>query len=83
MKEILAFLAMFHCHVTEAQIVYVPGLQQRGFTHHGKAYVYSKEDSAVMVHELYHLCQKPAMNFDEWQANEDEAHRIEMKWRSR
>ena len=74
---------MFHCHPNLDDLVYVPGLPQRGFIKHGKAYVNSKEDSAILVHELYHLCQKKATNYEEWQANEDAAHIIEMKWRHR
>jgi len=84
MKEILAFLAIFNCHLTESDFVYVTGLSQRGFTHYGKAYVRSKEDGGIIVHEGMHVCQQKrwgiAKNYEEWQENEEIAHRIELIW---
>jgi hypothetical protein len=78
---------MWGCHVTVDDFVYVPGMQERGLVHYGKAYVRSKEDSAVLVHEGWHICQQRkkgiAKDYDEWQSNETDAKRMELKWRAK
>jgi len=86
-KEVLAFLAIFNCHVAVEDFVYVTGMSQRGFVKYGKAYVRSEYDSAVLVHEGIHICQQRkwgiAKNYEEWQENEEAARRIELIWKNR
>ena len=80
MKAIIAFLLMWNCEVTEDTLVLVPHMDKPGYSIGGKAYVREGEPDNVKVHELYHTCQPLAVTDEQWQHNEEEAHRIETIW---
>lgn len=83
MTEVLAFLAIFDCHpvyslVTDPSLVRVA--EQRG-----PVVRLRTTDRAVIVHELWHVCQEQALGLAQTDAEsarrEEEARRIELMWR--
>lgn len=76
MKEILAFLALYHCHPAEP--VYIPGLQHHAI--HNARYKPTKADSEVIVHYLYMQCIKD--KYSDWYELERKAYKLQMKWKT-
>ena len=83
MTDALAFLAALGCKPSAA-VVTVPDLHRVAYYEHGTVYTRT-DDPAVMVHELWHDCQRQRLG-DAWDAEEQarreaEAHRVEIMWR--
>ena len=83
MSDVLAFLAALDCRPS-AVIVQTHDLHRVAYYEHGTVYTRST-DSAVLVHELWHDCQRQRLG-DAWDAEEQrrreaEAHRVEIMWR--
>ncbi|HZP93950.1 MAG TPA: hypothetical protein VFB20_13845 [Burkholderiales bacterium] len=81
MKEILVFLALFHCH-PELRIAHDT------WTHFDRGVIYlSNDDPARLVHEAVHACQYArygsAKSAEEWSRREREAHKVEIAWKMR
>ena len=85
MNDVLAFLAAFDCRPS-AVIVQTPDLHRVAYYEHGTVYTRST-DPAVLVHELWHDCQRQRQRLgDAWSREEQvrreaEAHRVEIMWR--
>lgn len=83
MSEVLAFLALFDCHPSFT-VVHDPSLirvaEQRGTVIRTRS-----NDPAVLVHELWHVCQEQALGLAQTDAEsarrEAEARKIEVIWR--
>lgn len=82
LTEILAFLALFNCDPT-AQIIVLPGMSVPGFQLERQVFIRPDAPDYVLVHELYHVCQKPASDADQYTVNELEAAMIESRWKRR
>jgi len=81
--EVLAFLALFDCHPTYT-LVPDPALV-RVAEQRGPVVRLRSADPAVLVHELWHVCQEQALGLAETQEEsarrEAEARRVELMWR--
>lgn len=84
MTAILAFLLALGCDASNTEVVVYPELARLGQYSGGVVTVRSLDNEAVLVHELYHSCQRPAANGSEgWWRNERDAHRVEQMWKER
>ncbi len=81
MKEILVFLLLFNC-IPTTNIIIDNTLDKPGYYCHNSGRVYLRDNASdvVKVHELFHSCQLKATSQAEQEANEQEAHLIELKW---
>lgn len=81
-SAILAFLLALGCDASNTEVVVFPALERLGQYSQGVVTVRDLANEPVLVHELYHSCQRPAANGSEgWWRNERDAHRVEQLWR--
>jgi hypothetical protein len=86
---ILAFLLNLGC-VPTSEVCYVDKIEKGGVSIPGvydpdRHIVYIRKDvvdHGVVVHELYHSCQKKATTDREYRLNEVEAKGVEKAWRN-
>lgn len=77
----LKFLSLFHCYPSHnIQVMIDNSSRYQGYYSQGIITLKSDATDRIIVHELYHSCQKTPVDEYEWIENEKQAKHIEYLW---